>query len=61
MTARPADGALQLLIAANLGAWGWALFIFRHHPVLLGTALLAYSFGLRQAVDDCPIPTRGIC
>lgn len=40
-----------LLIAANLGAWGWALFAFRHHPVLLGTALLAYSFGLRHAVD----------
>jgi high-affinity nickel-transport protein len=40
-----------LLITANLGAWGWALFIFRHHPVLLGTGLLAYSFGLRHAVD----------
>jgi high-affinity nickel-transport protein len=40
-----------LLLAANLGAWGWALFAFRHHPVLLGTALLAYSFGLRHAVD----------
>ena len=24
---------------------------FRGHPVLLGTALLAYSFGLRHAVD----------
>ena len=40
-----------LLAAANLGAWGWALFTFRHHPVMLGTALLAYSFGLRHAVD----------
>lgn len=40
-----------LLIAANLGAWIWALIIFRDHPVLLGTALLAYSFGLRHAVD----------
>lgn len=39
------------LIAANLGAWAWALLLFHHHPVLLGTALLAYSFGLRHAVD----------
>ena len=40
-----------LLIAVNLGIWGWALYLFRDHPVMLGTALLAYSFGLRHAVD----------
>ncbi|HEY2607205.1 HoxN/HupN/NixA family nickel/cobalt transporter [Paraburkholderia sp. RL18-103-BIB-C] len=40
-----------VLIAANLGAWGWALIAFRHYPLLLGTALLAYGFGLRHAVD----------
>ncbi len=40
-----------LLIAANVGAWAWALAAFRHQPVMLGTALLAYSFGLRHAVD----------
>ncbi|CAB3672620.1 High-affinity nickel transport protein [Paraburkholderia phenoliruptrix] len=40
-----------VLIAANLGAWGWALLAFRHYPLLLGTALLAYGFGLRHAVD----------
>ncbi|HTW70489.1 MAG TPA: HoxN/HupN/NixA family nickel/cobalt transporter, partial [Acetobacteraceae bacterium] len=40
-----------MLIAANVAAWVWALAIFRHYPVLLGTALLAYSFGLRHAVD----------
>src|ERR1700678_4440774 len=40
-----------LLIIINLGVWAWALYIFRNHPVLLGTALLAYSFGLRHAVD----------
>ena len=40
-----------LLIAFNGGAAGYALLAFRHHPVLLGTALLAYSFGLRHAVD----------
>ncbi len=40
-----------LLILANLVAWGWALLVFRSHPVLLGTALLAYGFGLRHAID----------
>jgi high-affinity nickel-transport protein len=39
------------LIAANAGAWIWAIAVFRDYPVLLGTALLAYSFGLRHAVD----------
>ncbi|MEM5315504.1 HoxN/HupN/NixA family nickel/cobalt transporter [Paraburkholderia sp. JHI869] len=39
------------LVAANLGAWAWALIAFRHYPLLLGTALLAYGFGLRHAVD----------
>ena len=39
------------LIAANVAAWGWALIAFRHYPLLLGTALLAYGFGLRHAVD----------
>ena len=40
-----------LLIGINVGAWLWALIAFHHHPVLLGTALLAYIFGLRHAVD----------
>jgi nickel/cobalt transporter (NiCoT) family protein len=40
-----------ILLAFNLGAWFWAVIAFRHYPVLLGTALLAYSFGLRHAVD----------
>jgi high-affinity nickel-transport protein len=40
-----------VLFAANIGAWAWALIAFRHYPALLGTALLAYSFGLRHAVD----------
>ncbi|HXI99983.1 MAG TPA: HoxN/HupN/NixA family nickel/cobalt transporter [Micropepsaceae bacterium] len=39
------------LIAANLAAWAWAIAAFHHYPVLLGTALLAYSFGLRHAID----------
>jgi high-affinity nickel-transport protein len=40
-----------LLIGFNAGAWLWALLAFHHHPVLLGTAFLAYTFGLRHAVD----------
>ena len=40
-----------ILAAFNVGAWLWAILVFRHYPVLLGTALLAYSFGLRHAVD----------
>lgn len=40
-----------ILLAFNFGAWLWAGVAFRHYAVLLGTALLAYSFGLRHAVD----------
>jgi len=40
-----------LLIGANVAAWIWAWAAFHRHPVLLGTALLAYAFGLRHAVD----------
>ncbi len=40
-----------VLIVANVAAWIWALLAFGDYPVLLGTALLAYSFGLRHAVD----------
>ena len=39
------------LIAINALGWAWALVAFRQYPVLLGSALLAYSFGLRHAVD----------
>ncbi|MFK4445933.1 high-affinity nickel-transport protein [Caballeronia udeis] len=44
-------GIYGVLLAANVLVWLWALVAFRHHPVLLGTALLAYGFGLRHAVD----------
>lgn len=44
-------GLYTLLIVTNLAVWAWALLTFRHYPVLLGTALLAYGFGLRHAVD----------
>jgi nickel/cobalt transporter (NiCoT) family protein len=40
-----------ILIFANLAAWIWALIAFVHQPVLIGTAVLAYSLGLRHAID----------
>ena len=44
-------GIYGLLIAVNVAAWAWALSAFHDYPVLLGTAFLAYGFGLRHAVD----------
>ena len=44
-------GLYALLIGANILAWAWVLWAFRDHPLLLGTALLACSLGLRHAVD----------
>ena len=41
----------SLLFVFNAAAWLWALLAFHRFPLLLGTALLAYSFGLRHAVD----------
>ena len=40
-----------LLVLANIAAWIWALIVFIDKPVLLGTAFLAYIFGLRHAFD----------
>jgi len=40
-----------LLIGGNLLAWAWALVALHNYPVLLGVAVLAYTFGLRHAVD----------
>jgi high-affinity nickel-transport protein len=44
-------GIYALLIVINALAWLWALVEFRDYPVLLGTASLAYTFGLRHGVD----------
>ncbi|MDA8364757.1 MAG: HoxN/HupN/NixA family nickel/cobalt transporter [Gammaproteobacteria bacterium] len=44
-------GILTLLVAFNVVAWAWALIVFHGNPVLLGTAVLAYSFGMRHAFD----------
>ncbi len=40
-----------LLAVANIASWAWAWALFADRPALLGTALLAYVFGLRHAVD----------
>ncbi|MGP0060641.1 MAG: HoxN/HupN/NixA family nickel/cobalt transporter [Beijerinckiaceae bacterium] len=40
-----------VLIGGNILVWLWALVTLGDRPVLLGTALLAYTFGLRHAVD----------
>ena len=44
-------GIYGFLIAYNVAAALFALIAFHGRPVLLGTALLAYGFGLRHAVD----------
>jgi nickel/cobalt transporter (NiCoT) family protein len=44
-------GIYCLLFLFNSGSWFWAVIVFHGHPLLLGTAFLAYSLGLRHAVD----------
>src|SRR5207253_10454855 len=44
-------GVYGILLIFNLAVWLWALVVFHPYPLLLGTALLAYSLGLRHAVD----------
>ncbi|MHC5674963.1 HoxN/HupN/NixA family nickel/cobalt transporter [Nostoc sp.] len=39
------------LISVNILVWVVALITFHSYPLLLGTAVLAYTFGLRHAVD----------
>jgi nickel/cobalt transporter (NiCoT) family protein len=49
---RKVIGILTLLIVFNVVAWALAFAGFAiQYPMLLGTALLAYTFGLRHAVD----------
>jgi high-affinity nickel-transport protein len=40
-----------VLIGGNVLTWLWAVVALSDRPVLIGTALLAYTFGLRHAVD----------
>lgn len=39
------------LAAANVAAWAWAFAVFADRPAIMATALLAWVFGLRHAVD----------
>ncbi len=48
---RKVVGLYVLLIALNVGAWAWAVAAFAGNVVLLGAAVLAYTFGLRHAFD----------
>lgn len=42
---------LTLLVLANLCAWVWAFYLFHDNTTLMASALLAWSYGLRHAVD----------
>ncbi len=44
-------GLYSTLITVNLLVWVWAFAAFHSYPLLLATALIAYGFGLRHAVD----------
>jgi high-affinity nickel-transport protein len=44
-------GLYAVLLLGNLVVWVWAILALHDDPVRLGTAVLAYSFGLRHAVD----------
>jgi nickel/cobalt transporter (NiCoT) family protein len=44
-------GIYAILITFNLVVWITALVGFAPYPALIGTAVLAYTFGLRHAVD----------
>lgn len=44
-------GLFAGIILANLIAWAWALMLFADRPAVMATALLAWVFGLRHAVD----------
>ena len=49
--ARRLIGLYALLIGANVLVWIWAFVALRDNAVLFGSAFLAYTFGLRHAVD----------
>lgn len=42
---------LAMLVGVNFAVWAWAWAMFRDNPTLLATALVAWVFGLRHAVD----------
>ena len=44
-------GMFALLVGANLFLWIFAFILFHHHAGMLSICLLAWTFGLRHAVD----------
>jgi len=44
-------GIYGFLFVANILVWAIALIQFADYPLLIGTCVLAYTFGLRHAVD----------
>jgi high-affinity nickel permease len=48
-------GLYGFLAFVNIGAWIWVMLAFHDKPFLLGTALLAYTFGLRHAWHMYPV------
>ncbi len=44
-------GMFAVLVLANLLVWGCAVTSFSAQPVLMGMAILAFSLGLRHALD----------
>jgi high-affinity nickel-transport protein len=40
-----------ILVGANLAAWAWAFAVFHDQPALLASSVLAWTLGLRHAVD----------
>jgi high-affinity nickel-transport protein len=44
-------GIYLLLVIVNVFAWLTAITTFEPFPLLIGTSVIAYSFGLRHAVD----------
>jgi high-affinity nickel-transport protein len=50
-TRRRALPLLVAIAAVNISVWVVALVVFRRFPPLLGTATIAWTFGLRHAVD----------
>lgn len=44
-------GLYGLLLVFNIAVWAWAFAVFGRVPSLMGMAMLAYSFGVRHALD----------
>ena len=44
-------GIYSVLILYHVFVWLWAFYVLNNNPLLFSTAVLAYTFGLRHAVD----------